>query len=91
MRRRMKIIVLLLVFIGVPVVIVLPTIGFIADLAFQFGSNSVVPPGTAQLPRWDSLVTRLVLITIGGMVTLLAVIALFGRIIPEDDYPPVDS
>jgi len=87
----MKIIILLLVFLGVPVVIVLPTLGFIADLAFQFGSNSIAPPRTAQLPQWDSLVTRLVLITIGGMATLLAVIALFERIIPEDDYPPLDS
>jgi len=87
----MKIIILLLVFLGVPVVIVLPTLSFIADLAFQFGSNSMAPPGTTQLPQWDNLVTRLVLITIGGMATMLAVIALFGKIIPEDDYPPLDS
>jgi len=89
--RTFRIIILLLVFLIVPVVIVLPTASFITDLGFEFGSSSIAPSKTPQPPQWDNLVTRLVLITIGGMMTMLAVIAVFGKIIPEDDYPPFDS
>ena len=92
MRRWTKVAVLLLVFVGFPIIIIFPNLAFIADLAFDFGykatETSVQSP---QSPQWNSFLVRLSLLTIGGMAAMLAVIFLFGRLIPEDDYPPVEA
>lgn len=87
----MKALILLLVFVGFPVVIILPNLAFIEDLALNLGYGATET--SVRLPQplqWNSFIVRLSLLAIGGMVAMLAVIFLFERLIPEDDYPPVE-
>jgi hypothetical protein len=87
----MKVIVLLLVFIGFPIIIIFPNLAFIADLALDFGYKATETPVQSPQPlQWNSFLVRLSLLTLGGMAAMLTVIFLFARLIPEEDYPPVE-